>query len=299
MAKSGANVRAISALSDLRGALGKFTGETQASLQLAEQEIKTTLSWLQERRAYWATEVRRCEADAEKAQRALANCQRQQRESRDKNSRSTPTCRDQEEQVRKALRMLESTQHELRNVAQWLERTQQAAAAYRTQANRLAFLATQQTPKAQVVLSRKVANLEAYTHLAAPAAAALAGIVASIAPALIGGYLAAIKHCLNSERSAAVREAKRQEIALVQRTGRGTRDWTPRQLVQLKKGRFPKGYQGHHINSVKRFPELARNPDNIRFLTFRQHLNAHWGNFRRATSGRMFNRKSLMVQWVK
>lgn len=300
MAKSGVNVRAISALSDLRGALGKFAGEAGATLQAAEQEIKTTLAWLEERRAYWRAEVRRREAQVESARRDLANCQRQQRDSRDKESRqSAPSCAQEEAALRQAQRALEAAQQELRNVEQWLQKTQAAVAAYRQQAQRLQTLATQQTPKAQALLSRKVADLEAYAQMRTPKGAALAATFATIAPTLIGGYLAALKHCLNSARSAAVREAKRQEIALVQRTGRGTREWTSRQLEQLKKGRFPKGYQGHHINNVARFPGQAANPDNIRFVTFKQHLNLHLGNFRHATSGRMFNRKSLMVQWVK
>jgi hypothetical protein len=51
-----AQVRSIQALEDLKGALGRFGGEAQTSLQAAEQEIRRTLDWLQERLNYWRSE---------------------------------------------------------------------------------------------------------------------------------------------------------------------------------------------------------------------------------------------------
>lgn len=52
-----------------------------------------------------------------------------------------------------------------------------------------------------------------------------------------------------------------------------------------------KGYEGHHINNVKDHPEMAGNPDNITFVTRREHLDAHGGNFRNKTEGLFVNRK--------
>lgn len=47
-----------------------------------------------------------------------------------------------------------------------------------------------------------------------------------------------------------------------------------------------KGYVGHHMKSVKRYQNLAGDPDNIQFLTPKQHLLAHCGNWRNITNGR-------------
>ncbi|PKO21910.1 MAG: hypothetical protein CVU38_12210 [Chloroflexi bacterium HGW-Chloroflexi-1] len=44
-----ANVFAIHALEELRGALNRFGGEAQGSLSAAELEIRRTFDWLQER----------------------------------------------------------------------------------------------------------------------------------------------------------------------------------------------------------------------------------------------------------
>ncbi len=47
-----AHVQSIQALDDLKGALGRFSGEAQAVLGAADQEIRRTLDWLQERLNY-------------------------------------------------------------------------------------------------------------------------------------------------------------------------------------------------------------------------------------------------------
>lgn len=51
----------------------------------------------------------------------------------------------------------------------------------------------------------------------------------------------------------------------------------------LKNGKVS-GYQGHHIKSVKGFPDLAGDPNNIQFLTRSEHLKAHGGNWKNITS---------------
>jgi len=69
-----ANVQAIHSLEDLKGALGRFRGEARETLQAAEQEIRRTLDWLQERLNYWRSEVRRRQEKMWQAQEALARC---------------------------------------------------------------------------------------------------------------------------------------------------------------------------------------------------------------------------------
>jgi len=94
----------------------------------------------------------------------------------------------------------------------------------------------------------------------------------------------------SADRKAGVREAWRQERALLKAGKEGTRDWTARQRSQiLKKGKAGK-IDGHHINSVNVRPDLARNPDNIEFLTRKEHFRAHRGNWRHPTRGQLLDR---------
>ena len=84
-------------------------------------------------------------------------------------------------------------------------------------------------------------------------------------------------------RRKAVAEAWKREKALVAE-GRGTRDWTPEEQEQiLRKGKV-KGYEGHHMKSVHDHNFRAGDANNIQFLTRKEHLAAHKGNFRNKTN---------------
>lgn len=90
-----------------------------------------------------------------------------------------------------------------------------------------------------------------------------------------------------SERSKAVRLAWKNEAADVAAGGTGiSRRWSPGEIDQLLSTGKVKGYQGHHMKSVKGYPELAGDPNNIQFLTRAEHLAAHGGNWRNITHGR-------------
>jgi hypothetical protein len=52
------------------------------------------------------------------------------------------------------------------------------------------------------------------------------------------------------------------------------------------------GYHGHHINNVADNPDLAGEPNNIRFLTPSEHFQTHENNWQNATSGPLVNRGS-------
>jgi len=98
------------------------------------------------------------------------------------------------------------------------------------------------------------------------------------------------------ERIKAVRLAWRQEQALVQRTGKGTRTWTAAEREELLKTGKVEGYYGHHVNNVKNNPEMAGNPDNIAFVTKEEHLDAHAGSWRNPTSGEFMTRSVAVLQ---
>ena len=96
----------------------------------------------------------------------------------------------------------------------------------------------------------------------------------------------AISKSTKSARSSAVQKAWKNEVELVETTGKGTRNWTSAELDELLTNGKVKGYVGHHMKSVKGYPELAGDPSNIQFLTRKEHLQAHNGNWRNITHGR-------------
>lgn len=58
----------------------------------------------------------------------------------------------------------------------------------------------------------------------------------------------------------------------------------------VRKGKA-KGIIGHHINNVKHHPRLAGNPNNIRFVTRKEHYRLHHnGKWRKKTTGKMIKR---------
>ena len=92
-------------------------------------------------------------------------------------------------------------------------------------------------------------------------------------------------------RQKAVKDAWKAEKRLVERTGRGSRRWTKKELKELKETGKVKSYEGHHINSVKGHPEDAGDPSNIEFVKKGgEHLSRHNGNYRNPSSGKKINR---------
>ncbi len=91
-----------------------------------------------------------------------------------------------------------------------------------------------------------------------------------------------------SERLKAVRQAWENERKLVLE-GKGTREWTPeqqRQIIEIGKALDDEGeaFEGHHMKSVKAFPDYAGDQENIQFLTRSEHKEAHKGSFNNPTN---------------
>ena len=94
-----------------------------------------------------------------------------------------------------------------------------------------------------------------------------------------------------AERSRGVALAWKEEKALVEATGRGTRDWTAAEIAELLSKGKVSGYQGHHINSALYSPTLASNPNNIIFYSAADHLSiGHAGNYQIITFGKLLSR---------
>ena len=106
---------------------------------------------------------------------------------------------------------------------------------------------------------------------------------------------------LRYRRSLGVSRAWDRERELVKQ-GRGTREWTTKQQKELLKTGRVKGFQGHHMKSVKKYPEYADNPKNIQFLDTsknnNEHLKAHKGNYQNESNGR-YNVNSGKIREMK
>ena len=90
-----------------------------------------------------------------------------------------------------------------------------------------------------------------------------------------------------SQRRNAVRKAWLIEYNDVINGGKGvTRQWSASEIKELINTKKVKGYFGHHMFSVNKYPDLAGDPNNIQFLTYKQHLDAHQNNWRNITSER-------------
>lgn len=287
---STAKVLEIQTLQDLSTALSRFAGEAGEALTAVEAEIARTQDFLQRCLRHWQQEVQRREMLYRQAQQALQRCLNTVHYDREGRPHR-PSCHAEQAAVDKAGKALEEARRELENVRHWMSRVEQATREYHREAGRLRELASTRTEQARAFLSRKYAALERYVNQMIKVFGPL-----PVWYMLYGQY----QRWQKSAASSAIRQAKKQESELVQKTGRGTRPWTRTELRMLKRGVFPKGYEGHHINSVSRYPHLARNPDNIYFVKGRsEHLSLHRGRWGNPTSGKMFNRKSLMVQWSK
>lgn len=92
-----------------------------------------------------------------------------------------------------------------------------------------------------------------------------------------------------AEANKAIAAAWEREQQLVNE-GKGTRDWTTEQQIDiLEKGKAydydGRALEGHHMKSVAVFPEHQGNPDNIQFLSRSEHFEAHGGSFQNPTNG--------------
>lgn len=94
---------------------------------------------------------------------------------------------------------------------------------------------------------------------------------------------------IDYKRARGVKLAWNRERELVKQ-GRGTRDWNLIQQKQILKQGRANHFEGHHIKSVKDYPEHASNPNNIQFLEKsaknNEHLKAHQGNYKNETNMR-------------
>jgi hypothetical protein len=93
-------------------------------------------------------------------------------------------------------------------------------------------------------------------------------------------------------RSIGVKRAAKLEIELVQRTGKGTSNWTSEQIAHMQNtGTLPPNTVGHHINNVSDHPNWAGDPRNVVFVNGQAaNLLEHGGCFQNRTTGPLIDR---------
>lgn len=98
-------------------------------------------------------------------------------------------------------------------------------------------------------------------------------------------------------RSAAVRQAWNNEVAVVSMGGSGaSRHWNKTQRDELLENGRVSGYQGHHLRSVASYPAFQGNADNITFVTRKEHLRMHGGDFRNPTENKPIDRNKMLCR---
>lgn len=92
------------------------------------------------------------------------------------------------------------------------------------------------------------------------------------------------------ERNKAIRKAWEKEQVLVHE-GKGSRDWTKDQQADILNPNKGKAYDdqgrafvGQHMKSAAKYPEYQGDPNNIQFLTYDEHLEAHKGSWQNPTN---------------
>lgn len=160
-----ANVFAINALDELRGALNRFGGEAQGSLGAAELEIRRAFDWLQERQIHWQNEVHRRIDQVRQAQAAFARCQASGYTDPQTGRQYVPDCSAYADAMLSAQVHLREAESELRTCQDWGKILRNAVSDYQRQAQRLSADLGNDLPKATALLGRATTTLYSYAAI--------------------------------------------------------------------------------------------------------------------------------------
>jgi hypothetical protein len=160
-----ARVNSIDAIQEWKSSLKRFVDETWQLLRSAEQKIRRTEEWLQERSNYWHHRSEQCQEEVYQARRDLQECRNDE----------DNDCSAEEEALTEARCNLRNTEMEVENVRRWKAQVAEMAAAYRVQAERLSQLLTAEMPRADAFLGRIIDDLYAYVAVISPSQQASLG----------------------------------------------------------------------------------------------------------------------------
>jgi len=127
------------------------------------------------------------------ARAALERCLRSGYYDRDGHYHA-PDCSGYEAALAAARRRLGEAEAELATARKWLTRVREAEATYRVETRRLERMASVNIPRARALLSRKIADLEAYLAVSAVSSAMVAGVaLAAAGGAAVGAAIALLR----------------------------------------------------------------------------------------------------------
>ena len=144
---SRADVRSVAALEDLRSAADRFGHNAIEALRAAEQELRVTEEWLQERVAHWRREELRWQTEVAAAEKALSHCR---------------DCSGEKRALEEARHRLQQTTQQLANARTWQRIVNQEATAYRDQVVQMGRTLSSTLPMGTAFLKDKIADLKAY-----------------------------------------------------------------------------------------------------------------------------------------
>jgi hypothetical protein len=160
-----ANVTSVESLSELRAALCGFGAKASEALLAADAELHRTADWLEEQLKFWKHEVRRWEDEVFRARTELA------RRRMLRISDRPPDCTEQEEALEHARQALAHAEDQVEQTRRWERQWQEAVIEYQGPVGLLKSWLESDLVRAQALLERKIASLDAYVTLTAPVAA--------------------------------------------------------------------------------------------------------------------------------
>lgn len=160
--RASAHVRSVPALEDFKGALACFVTEAQMAIEAARQEIRRTEEWLQQRLAYWQTEVLRCQEEVRQAEAALNRCRSAGHYDPYTGVYYVPPCIAEQQAVQQAHLRLQKAQEELGNVQRWKYWVDEAASAYSIQSEQMNRYLLTELLNAIFYIGEKIRELRDY-----------------------------------------------------------------------------------------------------------------------------------------
>jgi chromosome segregation ATPase len=161
-----ARVRSIEGLAGLKAALCTFAAEAKEALSAAAMDIRRAQSWLDDQYKYWTAAVRKSEDAVFHAKQELS------RRRMTKIGDRRPDCTEQEGALELARRRLEYAEDKLEATRRWQRQLPEAILDYEGPVNQLLGFIDGQLPKADALLTQKIAALEEYVRIATEGAAA-------------------------------------------------------------------------------------------------------------------------------
>lgn len=179
---SSVNVHSVEAVDNLRSAYSRFQTEAQETLQAAEQEVRRTEGWLQERLAYRRAEVQRLQEELRLVTAALARCEASGYRDPKTGNYYKPPCIAEQQAVQRTKAQLQEAQQRLNDVQTGIRLVGQAASSYRAQAQRTNRLLSTNFPGALSFLTGKIADLQAYLAGGSSSASTSTSVSSSTSP---------------------------------------------------------------------------------------------------------------------